>query len=80
MDPAPRVVRGFAADMTEAAALTLRCLAGRPCPEDVVLHARSATKLTPTAIEHLPEVLDPCVVGPMTQPLATALTQFSPPL
>lgn len=63
--------------MSESPALALRCLVGRPCPDDVVVHARSATKLTPTAIEHLPEVLDPCVVEPMNQKLASALTQFS---
>jgi hypothetical protein len=33
--------------------------------------------MTPRALEHLHEVLDPCVIEPMTQPLATALTRFS---
>ena len=63
--------------MSEAPLPSLRCLAGKPCPEEVALHARSAKKLTATAIEHLAEVLDPCVTQPMNQPLATALTQYS---
>lgn len=63
--------------MTEPTAITLRALAGRPCPEDVVLHARSAVKLTPRAIEHLPDVLDASLTDAMSQPLAAALTQFS---
>lgn len=63
--------------MTESTAIALRSLSGRPCPEDVVLHARSAAKLTPRAVEHLPEVLDACITDAMSQPLAAALTQFS---
>lgn len=63
--------------MTEPIALALRCLSGRPCPDDVALHARSAAKLTRAAVEQLPTVLDACIVEPMSQPLATALTQFS---
>src|SRR5690606_23948261 len=39
--------------------------------------ARSATKLSKAAVEQLPPVLDPCVTEAMSQPLATALTQFS---
>jgi hypothetical protein len=61
--------------MTEP--IALRCLSGRPCPEDIALHARSAAKLTKEAVDQLPAVLDACVTEPMSQPLATALTQFS---
>lgn len=63
--------------MVDTASPTLRCLEGRACPEDVAVHARSAHKLTATAFEHMPEVLEACVVEAMTQKLATALTQLS---
>jgi hypothetical protein len=63
--------------MSDAPALTLRALRGTPCPGDIVLHASSAAKLTRVAVEHLPQVLDPTITEPMSQALATALTQFS---
>jgi hypothetical protein len=63
--------------MNEPAPLALRCLAGRPCPGDVVVDARSATKLSQAAVEQLPAVLVPCVTEAMTPTLASTLSQFS---
>jgi hypothetical protein len=57
--------------------VALHALGKRPCPEEIIEHAASAAKLSPVAVEHLWEVLLPCVLDPMSAPLARALSQFS---
>jgi hypothetical protein len=55
---------------------TLHALAGRPTPSQLIDDAKSASKLTSGSVEHLWDVLDPCLTQAMSPTLAAEISAF----